>query len=75
MSCCYGCVTSAASILPGTFLEIAERLGMVREIAHWVTGRAIALLAQSIARGEELTLEVNLSLELSRGIRVACEVG
>jgi len=48
-------------IPPGSFLYIAERLGMVQEIDRWVTERAITLLAEHRARGEELTLEVNLS--------------
>ena len=48
-------------IPPGAFLYIAERLGMVQEIDRWVTEQAIGLLAEHRARGEELTLEVNLS--------------
>ena len=46
---------------PGSFLYIAERLGMVQEIDRWVTGQAIALLAERHTRGVDLTLEVNLS--------------
>jgi len=48
-------------IPPGTFLYTAERLGMVKEIDRWVTQQAITLLADRHSRGEELTLEVNLS--------------
>ena len=48
-------------IEPDAFLHIAERLGMVQEIDRWVTQRAIALLAESGARREELTLDINLS--------------
>jgi diguanylate cyclase (GGDEF)-like protein/PAS domain S-box-containing protein len=48
-------------IPPGSFLYIAERLGMVQEIDRWVTEQAITLLAEHHAPGEELTLEVNLS--------------
>ena len=48
-------------VLPGSFLYIAERLGMVQEIDRWVTTQAINLLAEHRDRGEELTLEVNLS--------------
>ena len=33
-------------IPPGSFLYIAERLGMVQEIDRWVTEHAIALLAE-----------------------------
>jgi diguanylate cyclase (GGDEF)-like protein/PAS domain S-box-containing protein len=46
---------------PGTFLDIAERLGMVQDIDRWVTGQAITFVAQARARGEQLVLEVNLS--------------
>jgi diguanylate cyclase (GGDEF)-like protein/PAS domain S-box-containing protein len=49
------------NVLPGSFLYIAERLGMVQEIDRWVTTQAITLLAEHRDRGEELTLEVNLS--------------
>jgi diguanylate cyclase (GGDEF)-like protein/PAS domain S-box-containing protein len=48
-------------IPPGSFLYIAERLGMVQEIDRWVTQQAINLLAERYALGEELVLEVNLS--------------
>jgi diguanylate cyclase (GGDEF)-like protein/PAS domain S-box-containing protein len=48
-------------VLPGSFLYIAERLGMVQEIDRWVTTQAINLLAEHRDDGEELTLEVNLS--------------
>ena len=48
-------------ILPGSFLYIAERLGMVQEIDRWVTTQAINLLVEHRDRGEELTFEVNLS--------------
>ena len=51
----------ADDILPGSFLYVAERLGMVQEIDRWVTTQAIDLLAEHRDRGEELTLEVNLS--------------
>jgi diguanylate cyclase (GGDEF)-like protein/PAS domain S-box-containing protein len=46
---------------PGAFLYIAERLGMVQEIDRWVTEQAISLVADGRRRGQELTLEVNLS--------------
>jgi EAL domain-containing protein (putative c-di-GMP-specific phosphodiesterase class I) len=46
---------------PGSFLYIAERLGMVQEIDRWVITQAIGLLAEHRQRGEQLTLEVNLS--------------
>ena len=48
-------------VLPGLFLHIAERLGMVQEIDRWVTTQAINLLAEHRDQGEELTLEINLS--------------
>jgi len=46
---------------PSAFLYIAERLGMVQEIDRWVTEQAITLVADGRRRGEDLTLEVNLS--------------
>jgi EAL domain-containing protein (putative c-di-GMP-specific phosphodiesterase class I) len=48
-------------IPPGTFLYIAERLGMVQEIDRWVVARAIDMLAEQRAAGHDLRFEVNLS--------------
>ncbi len=47
---------------PGAFLHVAERFDVIQEVDRWVVGRAIDLLAEHRARGEEgLVLEVNLS--------------
>jgi len=48
-------------IPPGSFVYIAERLGLIREIDRWVTGRAIDGLAAQRALGREPRFEVNLS--------------
>ncbi len=48
-------------IPPGTFLYIAERLGMIQEIDRWVVARAIEMLAEQRACGHDLRFEVNLS--------------
>jgi diguanylate cyclase (GGDEF)-like protein/PAS domain S-box-containing protein len=48
-------------IPPGTFLYIAERLGLIQEIDRWVVARAIELLAEHRAAGRDLRFEVNLS--------------
>jgi diguanylate cyclase (GGDEF)-like protein/PAS domain S-box-containing protein len=50
-----------AAISPGSFLYVAERLGLVREIDRWVTSQAIDMLAEHRAAGRDLRLEVNLS--------------
>ena len=44
-------------VLPGAFLGVAERLGLIHEIDRWVVTQAIRMLEQT----EDLTLEVNLS--------------
>jgi diguanylate cyclase (GGDEF)-like protein/PAS domain S-box-containing protein len=44
-------------ILPGEFLPVAERLGLIHDIDRWVLREAISLLAAH----PELELEVNLS--------------
>lgn len=46
---------------PGTFLFIAERLGLIREIDRWVADRAITMLSEHRAAGRELRFGVNLS--------------
>jgi diguanylate cyclase (GGDEF)-like protein/PAS domain S-box-containing protein len=48
-------------IPPGTFLYIAERLGMIHEIDRWVVAHAIDMLADQRAQGRDLRFEVNLS--------------
>ncbi len=48
-------------IPPGTFLYIAERLGMIQEIDRWVVSRAVDILAEQRACGQDLRVEVNLS--------------
>jgi diguanylate cyclase (GGDEF)-like protein len=46
---------------PGTFLYIAERLGLIQEIDRWVVTEAIDLLAAQRSTGRDLRLDVNLS--------------
>ncbi len=46
---------------PGAFMYIAERGDMVQRIDAWVIEQAIDLLCEGGARGQELTLTVNLS--------------
>jgi diguanylate cyclase (GGDEF)-like protein/PAS domain S-box-containing protein len=48
-------------IQPGSFLYIAERLGLNGDIDRWVTRRAIETLAEQRALGRDLQFEINLS--------------
>jgi len=48
-------------IPPASFLYIAERLGLIRDIDRWVAGTAIDMLAGQLGPGCDLRLEVNLS--------------
>jgi diguanylate cyclase (GGDEF)-like protein/PAS domain S-box-containing protein len=48
-------------IPPGTFLYIAERLGMIQDIDRWVVARALDILVEQRACGRDLRVEVNLS--------------
>jgi diguanylate cyclase (GGDEF)-like protein/PAS domain S-box-containing protein len=48
-------------IAPGSFLYVAERLGLIREIDCWVAERAIDMLATQRALGRDMRFEVNLS--------------
>ena len=49
--------TDQRLILPGAFLGVAERLGLIHEIDRWVVSEAIRMLDES----PDLKLEVNLS--------------
>lgn len=48
-------------ILPGVFLDVAERSGLIRDIDRWVVRRAIRMLADQGLAGKDACLEVNLS--------------
>ncbi len=48
-------------VLPGAFLDIAERSGLIQDIDRWVVRRAIRLLAEHEQMGRSRRLEVNLS--------------
>jgi diguanylate cyclase (GGDEF)-like protein len=49
-------------LLPAaSFIEVAERSGMVQELDRWVVGRALELLAERERAGEPVSLHVNLS--------------
>ncbi len=48
-------------VLPGLFLDTAERSGLIRDIDRWVVRRAIHLLAAYRSAGKELRLEANVS--------------
>jgi diguanylate cyclase (GGDEF)-like protein/PAS domain S-box-containing protein len=48
-------------IQPGSFLPIAERFGLIREIDRWVVTRAIRMLGEHHRAGRRPTVEINLS--------------
>ncbi|HEX6689291.1 MAG TPA: EAL domain-containing protein [Solirubrobacterales bacterium] len=49
-------------LLPAaSFIEAAERAGMVQELDRWVVGQALGLLAERQRQGAPLSLHVNLS--------------
>jgi len=49
-------------LLPAaSFIEVAERSGMVQELDRWVVGRALEMLGERERAGEPVSLHVNLS--------------
>jgi diguanylate cyclase (GGDEF)-like protein len=55
-------VTEEGELLPAaSFIEAAERSGMVQELDRWVVGRALELLAERERLGSPISLHVNLS--------------
>jgi diguanylate cyclase (GGDEF)-like protein/PAS domain S-box-containing protein len=48
-------------IQPGSFLPIAERFGLIREIDRWVMTRAIRTLGEHRAAGRYPIVEINIS--------------
>jgi diguanylate cyclase (GGDEF)-like protein len=49
-------------LLPAaSFIEVAERSGMVQELDRWVVSRALEMLAKREQAGEPVSLHINLS--------------
>ncbi len=48
-------------IQPGSFLPIAERFGLIREIDRWVMTNAIRMLGEHRAAGRRPVVEINIS--------------
>ena len=48
-------------LLPGTFLYVAERFGLIQDIDCWVARKAIALIEEHARAGRNLVLHVNMS--------------
>ncbi|HET7053466.1 MAG TPA: EAL domain-containing protein [Solirubrobacterales bacterium] len=44
-----------------SFIEAAERSGMIQELDRWVVGRALELLSEREAQGAPVSLHVNIS--------------
>ena len=48
-------------VLPGEFLAVAERTGLIHAVDRWVIREAIRLVAAHARAGKDLRVEVNLS--------------
>ncbi len=62
-------------IPPGSFLPIAERFGLIREIDRWVVTRAIRWLGGRRAEGRRPTVEINLSAHSLGDSQLALHIG
>ena len=62
-------------IPPGSFLPIAERFGLIREIDRWVVTRAIRMLGEHHAEGRHPTVEINLSAQSLGDSQLAAHIG
>ncbi len=62
-------------IPPGSFLPIAERFGLIREIDRWVVTRAIRSLGEHRAQGRRPTVELNLSAHSLGDSQLAAHIG
>jgi diguanylate cyclase (GGDEF)-like protein/PAS domain S-box-containing protein len=58
-------------IRPGSFLYVAERLGLSGDIDRWVVKRATEMLAEQRALGRDLRIEINLSARTIGDARLA----
>ena len=62
-------------IPPGTFLPVAERFGLIREIDRWVVTRAIRMLGEHRLEGRHPTVEINLSAQSLGDTQLATHIG
>ncbi len=62
-------------IAPESFLPIAERFGLVREIDRWVVRHAIEVLGVQSAAGRHPTVEINLSGNSLGDSELAADIG
>jgi diguanylate cyclase (GGDEF)-like protein len=52
----------SGELLPAaSFIEVAERSGMVQELDRWVVGRALELMAERERAGDPVSLHMNIS--------------
>jgi diguanylate cyclase (GGDEF)-like protein/PAS domain S-box-containing protein len=62
-------------IPPGSFLPVAERFGLIREIDRWVVTRAIRMLGEHREEGRRPTVEINLSAHSLGDAQLALHIG
>jgi len=62
-------------IPPGSFLPVAERFGLIREIDRWVVTRAIRMLGEHRAAGHRPIVEINLSAHSLGDAQLALHIG
>jgi diguanylate cyclase (GGDEF)-like protein len=62
-------------IPPGSFLPVAERFGLIREIDRWVVTRAIRMLGEHRAAGRRPIVEINLSAHSLGDAQLALHIG
>ncbi len=62
-------------IPPGSFLPVAERFGLIREIDRWVVTRAIRMLGEHRAEGRRPIVEINISAHSLGDAQLALYIG
>jgi diguanylate cyclase (GGDEF)-like protein len=62
-------------IPPGSFLPVAERFGLIREIDRWVVTRAIRMLGEHREQGRQPVVEINLSAHSLGDAQLALHIG
>lgn len=66
---------SGEIVPPGAFLLNAERFDLIGEIDRWVLQRAIGLLHQHAAAGNDISVSVNLSGKTMNDLELAGDLG
>ncbi|MCW8934925.1 MAG: bifunctional diguanylate cyclase/phosphodiesterase [Gammaproteobacteria bacterium] len=64
----------SGNIAPEQIINLAEEMGIIHELSHWVISNAMAFCAQNIHSGYECSIAINLSAQNLRDPKLLSEI-